>query len=116
MFTSQSITQSVKTFQITLLIRDNDIVDINSLDGGDIKLFDAQGMSRKIRFLNQQKINNADGSYIQAKYRIAAPGGTGWSASFNGTYQVRLQSKQIADKLGNFATARVLGTIDLNIA
>lgn len=46
---------------------------------------------------------------ITATYAMAAPGGA-WDKPDNGLYTVALQANQVADKAGNFALERVLGT------
>ena len=111
----KTLRQGSRYLSMTVLIRDNDGVDASTLDDSDLKLFDAEGNTRKIRFLSSVDLNG-DGKYLQATYRIIGPNSSAWSASANGTYQVRLQRKQIADTSANTAAAQVLGTVRVKIA
>src|SRR5262249_15387909 len=58
-----------------------------------------------------------DGTPRTATYRLTAgqlPGGNGWDAFDNGTYTLTLQANHVADTIGNFAAAGVIGTFTVN--
>ncbi|HTL30466.1 MAG TPA: hypothetical protein VL282_14645, partial [Tepidisphaeraceae bacterium] len=99
---------------ITVYIRDPDGVDFGTLDNDDLKLFDASGNTRKFQFSSSEDVNGG-GKYIATRYRIKGPNNTAWSSAANGTYEVRLQRKQIVNLNGNAATAQPVGTLRVNI-
>jgi uncharacterized delta-60 repeat protein len=110
----RTLKESSSYLYITVLIRDPDGVDLTSLDDSDLKLLDADGIGRRFRFFSSADVNG-DGKYIAARYRIKGPNNSAWTRAANGTYEVRLQRKQIADINGNVATAQPLGTVRVNI-
>jgi hypothetical protein len=110
----RTLKSSSRYFSMSVLIRDDDGIDLSSLDNNDLKLFDADDHTRKIRLLNTEDVDG-DGKYIRATYRIIGPDDAPWSSAANGTYEVRLQRKQLFDKDGNTATAQVLGTVRVKI-
>ena len=111
----RTITKSTRYLSITCFIRDTDKVDLGTLDNSDLKLFDVAGSTRRFRFVSSEDVDG-DGKYIAARYRIIGPKSAAWSSAANGTYQVRLQRKQIADTKLHFAAAQVLGTVRVSIA
>ena len=101
---------------MTVLIRDDDGVNASTLDNNDLKLFDEDGNTRKIRLLSEVEVGGS-ATYIQATYRIVAPNNAAtWTAADNGTYEVRLQKQQIFDTDNNAAAAQLLGTLGVKIA
>jgi hypothetical protein len=111
----KTLKSASRYLSMTVLIRDNDGVDVTTLDNNDLRLFDDAGDTRRIRFLSSEDVNG-DGKYIRATYRIIAPDGLAWTSAHNGRYEVRLQRKQVFDKDGNGATAQVLGTLRVKIS
>jgi uncharacterized delta-60 repeat protein len=110
----RTLTNSSAALYITVYIRDPDGVDLSTLDNFDLKLLDASGNGRRLQFASSGDVNG-DGKFSAARYRIKAPNGSAWTRAANGTYEIRLQRKQIADPKGNVATAQLLGTVRVNI-
>lgn len=110
----RTLTTPSTNLYITVYIRDPDGVDLDTLDNFDLKLLDASGNGRKFQFSSSEDVNG-DGKYIAARYRIKGPNNAAWTSAANGTYDVRLQRKQIANLNGNVATAQSLGTVYVNI-
>jgi uncharacterized delta-60 repeat protein len=111
----RTLKASSRSLYITVLIRDPEGVDVSTLDDYDLKLLDASHNVRRFHFIASED-RNGNGTYIAARYRIAAPGASIWTSADNGIFQVRLQRKQIADRDANWAVAQVLGPVFVKIA
>ena len=113
----RTLKTSSRYLSMTVEIRDNEGVKLSTLDNSDLKLFDADGDTRKIRFLNETDIRG-DGRFIEATYRIVAPDNdAAWTSSPTMAFtRSRLQKQQITDENDNPTAAQILGIVRVKIA
>ncbi|MGB3239459.1 MAG: DUF4038 domain-containing protein [Geitlerinemataceae cyanobacterium] len=98
------------TFTVTY--RDNEGLDLSTLDSSDLSVLGPNGFDAETTFLLVD--NNSNGTPRTATYQIEAPGGT-WNAADNGTYSVVLRSNEVSDINGNFATGTTLGNFQVDL-
>jgi len=102
-------------YDFTVTFTDNTAVNIASLLSHHLLVTGPHGYSQLASFFFANP--NGDGTPRTATYRLTAgqlPGGNGWDAFDNGTYTLTLQANQVADTIGNFAAAGVIGTFTVN--
>jgi hypothetical protein len=105
-------TESGAAHQFTVTYADNVAIDVATIDGNDVFVTGPGGFSQLAELVSIDHATN--GAPRTATYRIAAPGDS-WDGADNGTYQLTLQSAQVADTAGNFAAAGPLGSFDVDI-
>ncbi len=81
-------------------------LDVTTIDVNDITV---AGTNGALTITNA--VDNGNGSIT---YTIAAPGGD-WDTADNGSYDVTLQTGEVADTLGNSVTEQLLGSFTANI-
>jgi uncharacterized delta-60 repeat protein len=92
--------------------RDDERVNLSSLDDRDLQIVLPDGTTKKA-YLLRTSVSH-DSSLITATYKVAAPDGK-WSSNDNGSYTVRLRSHQVSDTAGNFSSSRTLGAFRVSI-
>lgn len=97
------------TLQFDVIYFDNAGIDATTLDSNDLRIIGPNGYNQPATF-----ISALNGLPLVATYSMAAPGGT-WDSTDNGTYNVVLQANQVANVGGLFATAGLVGTIQISI-
>ena len=95
---------------VTVAYADNVAVDATTLNTGDIVVTGPNGYSATAAFVSSA----ANGTGRTAVYSAAAPAG-GWKAAYNGTYTISLSASQVADTLGNYAPAAVIGSFTVSL-
>lgn len=93
--------------------RDDQGVDLSSLDNGDVKAVAPDGSTRRVYFLGTYPA--AEPRNFVGNFKIAAPDGA-WDAADNGTWTIRVLSNHVSDSDGNLMRGRVLATFAVNIA
>ena len=88
--------------------RDDDAVDVNTIDDNDIRVIFPDGSIHRARLLRVDQ--SGPGKVRVAHYRFPAPGGS-WDAADTGSYVIRLRGRQVADTRGRFSQARILGEV-----
>ncbi|NJO40548.1 MAG: hypothetical protein HC865_07755 [Cyanobacteria bacterium RU_5_0] len=105
-------TAGSNTYDFTVTYRDNEAINIASIDNSDIQVTGANGFSQLATRVAVSDSRN--GTPRTVTYRITAPDGT-WDSADNGTYNIALQGNQISDTSGNVAAAGLLGNFQVNI-
>lgn len=100
-------------FVFDVIWRDDDVIDQSRIDGGDLRIFGADGIARKAK-LSSVAIS-LDGKMITARYRLPAIDGVSFSQSDNGSYAVKVFGSQVFDETGASTTKRTLGAIRVRI-
>jgi len=100
------------TYDFTVTYTDNNAVNVASFDNNDVQVTGPNGFNQLATFLSVNDSSN--GNPRTVTYRVTAPGGS-WDNADNGSYSVTLQSNQVSDTNGNFASAASLGTFLANI-
>jgi uncharacterized delta-60 repeat protein len=100
-------------YKFSVVWRDEDGMDIDSLDNGDLKVLGPSGFDFSAKLISKTLMD--DGSVL-ARYRTGPPDGISWKAIHNGRYTVRLLSNRVSDEAGHFASARKLGAFNVRIA
>ncbi|RMG15312.1 MAG: DUF4038 domain-containing protein, partial [Cyanobacteria bacterium J055] len=100
------------THTFTVTYRDNEAIDLSTLDSSDLHVLGPNGFDAETTFLLVD--NNSNGTPRTATYQIESPGGT-WDAADNGTYSVVLRSNEVGDINGNFAAGTTLGTFQVDV-
>jgi uncharacterized delta-60 repeat protein len=110
-----SVTRAMATsiFKFGITWRDDDGVDLDSLDNGDLEILTPAGGRMVARVIS--KTQQPNGSVL-VRYRTGPPDGVAWTAADNGRYIVRLLSNRVHDALGAWAPGRTLGTFDVRVA
>jgi uncharacterized delta-60 repeat protein len=100
-------------FKFGITWRDEDGVDPDSLDNGDLEILTPTGGRLIARVISRtQQANGA----VLVRYRTGPPNGIAWTAADNGRYIVRLLSNRVRDALGAFAPGRTLGAFDVRVS
>ena len=89
---------------------DNVAVNVSTLDSNDVLVTGPNGYSQLATFLSVD--NSSNGTPRTATYQITAPGGT-WDSTDNGTYNLTVQSSQVADTSGNYVAASTFGSFNV---
>jgi hypothetical protein len=97
-------------FRVTY--RDDHAVKLASLDNSDLQIVSPDGSTRKAYFVQADKSNDA--GQITVVYRVGAPGGK-WDQGDNGSYTVRLRTRQVSDIDANYSASRTLGAFRVEI-
>jgi uncharacterized delta-60 repeat protein len=109
----QGITSPKSTAHpLTITYRDDDAIDLTTLDDRDVRVTGPNGFVRYARF--SAILNNADPRQVTVRYKLTAPGSV-WDATDSGVYTVRLRTDQVADEDGNFASTPTLGSFRVSI-
>src|SRR5206468_6008915 len=82
------------TLKLDMTYRDEDKVNVGSLDDKDMQIRLPDGSTRKARLVSVNKPTN--GAIRHAIYKFTAPGGS-WDPADNGMYRVRLRGGQVFD-------------------
>ena len=99
-------------YKFSVVWRDEDGIDIDSLDNSDLKVLGPHGFDFIARLISKTLMD--DGSVL-ARYRTGPPDSLQWSSFDNGRYTVRLLSNRVRDQAGHFAAARNLGAFTVRI-
>jgi uncharacterized delta-60 repeat protein len=100
-------------YKFSVVWRDEDGIDIDSLDNGDVQVRTPGGSNMAAKLISKTLMD--DGSVL-ARYRTGPPDGISWKAIHNGRYTVRLLSNRVSDAAAHFAPARNLGAFNVRIA
>jgi uncharacterized repeat protein (TIGR01451 family) len=100
------------SYRFTITFSDNLAIDLNSLDGTDIRVTGPAGYNQLATFISASPASI--GSPRTATYQITPPGGS-WDISDNGLYSISLEANQITDTAGNQVSAMILGSFSVNI-
>lgn len=101
-----------EAYTFTVTYTDNFVVDVTSIDNGDVLVTNSQGFSQ---FAEKVSVDgNSAGISYTATYRVTAPKGN-WGSAENGLYQITLQPNQVRDISSNFAAAGLLGSFSVEI-
>ena len=92
--------------------RDDEGMDLSSLDNGDVKAVAPDGSTRRVYFLGTYP--TADSRNFVGNFKIAAPGGA-WDAADNGVWTIRVLSNHVRDTGGNVMRGRTLATFRVDI-
>lgn len=92
------------TFRV--VYRDADGINLSTLDNNDIRVTGPNDFGRTARLVGYEA--TPDRTIVNARYRIAAPGGT-WDRTDNGSYTVAMRSRQVRDMAGYAAIAGPIG-------
>jgi subtilisin-like proprotein convertase family protein len=106
-------TPNSNSYDFDMTLTDDTSVDVSSLNSGDFHVTGPNGFDVSATFIGADDFTN--GTPRIATFSIDAPAG-GWTAAYNGTYSVVLQTGAIADTIGNTAVPGPLGTFKVNIA
>lgn len=87
--------------------RDDQAIDIRSINFGDIQVTGPHGFAQTAGFYGLDV--NANGDARDATYFVSAPGGT-WDYTENGTYVVELIGQQVLDLAGRAVIPGTLGS------
>ncbi|MBH8576603.1 PQQ-dependent sugar dehydrogenase [Nostocaceae cyanobacterium CENA369] len=102
------------SYTFTVNYSDNTAVNVASLDNNDVIVTGPNGFTQSAALVSVD--NNSNGSQRIATYKINPLEGTTWNISNNGTYTIALQTNQVSDTKGNFASAGSIGSFQVNIA
>ena len=86
------------TFQFSVRYDDETAVDASTIDHNDIMVVDPDGFNHAATLVT--KTSTSDITTIFATYQMTAPGGA-WEGDDEGTYEVTIQSGEVADTSGN---------------
>lgn len=100
-------------FVFDIIWRDDDALNELSIDGGDLRVYGADGIARRAKLTSMA--SSSDGKIVTARYRLPALNGVTFNSSNNGLYTVKVQPNQVADDDGVFASRRTLGNIRIRI-
>ena len=92
--------------------RDDEAVDLSSIDNGDIKAIGPDGSVRKAYVVGADA--TGDSPNFVMNFKVAAPGGQ-WDAADNGTWTLRVLSNHVSDTDANRMRGRTLVTFTVNI-
>jgi hypothetical protein len=98
--------------QFQIDYRDDERVKLSTLDDRDLQIVLPDGSTKKA-YLLRTSVSH-DSSLITATYKVSASDGK-WSSNDNGSYTVRLRSRQVSDTSGNFSSSRTLGAFRVSI-
>jgi hypothetical protein len=101
------------SLQFQVDYRDDERVKLSTLDDRDLQIVLPDGSTKKA-YLLRTSVSH-DSSAITATYKVSASDGK-WSSDDNGSYTVRLRSRQVSDTTGNFSSSRTLGEFRVLIA
>ena len=100
------------TEMFTVTYADDVAVNVSTLDSNDVLVTGPNNYSQLATYLGVDFSNN--GTPRTATYQIAAPGGT-WNPANNGTYNLAVQSGQVADTSGNYMPVTAIGSFNVNV-
>ena len=100
-------------YDFTIVWSDNSAVDASTLGDGNVVVIAPDGTEIPVQY-RASTVAPASGPLVSATYRIIPPRGT-WSGWDNGTYQINVQSGEIADVSGNVANAASAGSFNVAI-
>ncbi len=97
----------------TVTYTDNLAINVSTLDGNDLRITGPNGFDRPAEFVSVDVAGN--GTPRVVTYAIDPPSGSIWTDADNGTYTVWLQTNQVSDTEGGWATAQSLGEFQVNV-
>jgi Ca2+-binding RTX toxin-like protein len=103
---------SGSTYDFKVTYTDTEVVNAATFDSQDIQVTGPGNFSQLATFISVDAPGN--GSPRTVTYRFTAPGGT-WDETDNGTYNFALRANQVSDTSGNFALAKALGSVVVNL-
>lgn len=109
--TQEASSTTAATFTVTYA--DNIGVNATTINSQDLSVTAPDGTTLPVTLVSVDATTN--GTPRTATYSIAAPGGN-WDAADKGAYTVNLKANQVSDTSGNQATAKVLGSLNVDIA
>ena len=89
-----------------------DYADVSGVDETTTDVNDVTVVGTSSSLIVTNAVDNSNGSVT---YTVAAPGGD-WDIADNDTYQVTLQTGEVADTLGNAVSETALGSFDVSIS
>jgi hypothetical protein len=99
-------------FEVTY--KDGGLLSASTIDGKDVVVVAADGTTFPATFVSAAP--DTDAGTIVATYQLnPLSGGTLFTPTNNGTYTIKMEDKQVADRAGNFVAAGDLGTFKIDI-
>jgi hypothetical protein len=102
-----------ESHRLTITVRDDERVDLDSLRPPPLHVESPQGVSMQVTLIGIDA-RDPSGSVIGMNLKIGAPGGS-WGPEDNGAYIVQLHGDGISDNEMNRATGRIIGTFWVHI-
>lgn len=99
--------------QFTVTYTDNLAVNISTLDGNDVRITGPNGYNRAAQFISVDVASN--GTPRVATYAAPPPAGGVWLHGDDGVYTVWLQTNQVADTEGAWASPGQLGQFTVSV-
>jgi CSLREA domain-containing protein len=106
------VTGGATSYTFTVTYTGDTAINVGTLGNGDVNVTGPGAFNAAATFVSVD--NNSNGSPRVATYSITPPGGS-WNTADNGTYNVAMQTGQVADNLGNFVAAGDVGAFTVNI-
>ena len=100
--------------QLTVTYSDNVAIDASTLSDGDVRVTGPAGYDRAARLVSVDIPGN--GTPRTATYAFDPPDSISWKTSDNGTYQVWMQTNQVADTEGAWVAGGQMGQFSVMIA
>jgi hypothetical protein len=112
LLTAPTATAGEHSSGFTVRYSDDRLVDIRSVNFGDIRITVPNGFSQTAAFYGLNV--NANGAMRDATYFVSPPGGT-WDHVDNGTYQIVLLSQEVFDTAGKPISPLALGDFVVDV-
>ena len=109
-----NLTQAAaSTHTFTVTYTDDVAINVATVNTGDIRVTGPNGYNQIAQLLSIN--NNSNGTPRTATYSITPPGGGAWAVQNNGSYEVFIESGQVADIEGAFVAPAKLGQFTISI-
>jgi len=105
-------TGGATSYTFTVAYTGDTAINVGTLGNGDVNVTGPGAFNAAATFVSVDV--NSNGSPRVATYSITPPGGS-WDTADNGTYNVVMQTGQVADNLGNFVAAGNAGAFTVTI-